>query len=87
MTTHAQVAATDRQRLNVRADLHGIRIAAVWQVLMPVARDIENVRITTDAQHGCADITISFWHASREMVKTIADRLATMSWVTGAALC
>ncbi|WP_094781117.1 hypothetical protein [Paraburkholderia ribeironis] len=87
MTTDAQVAATDRQRLNVRADLHEMRVAAVWQVLMPVARDIESVTITTDEQHKCADLTVSFSRAPREMVQTIAERLGTMSWVTGAALC
>ncbi|WP_087733050.1 hypothetical protein [Paraburkholderia piptadeniae] len=46
-----------------RADLHGMRVAALWQVLMPVARDIENVRITTDAQHEGAATAISFSHA------------------------
>ncbi|MBN3786074.1 hypothetical protein [Burkholderia sp. Ac-20353] len=87
MVIHAQEAAIERQRLNVRANLHSMRIAAVWQVLMPVAQDIENVTIATSQQHGCADITVSFSHAARERLQALADHIGKMSWVTDAALC
>ncbi|CAN0624428.1 conserved protein of unknown function [Burkholderia multivorans] len=87
MAIHAHEVASDRLRLNVRANLYCMRVTAVWQVLMPIARNIENVTISIGQPHGCAEIMVSFPHMPRDLLQAMADRLGKMSWVTDAALC
>lgn len=53
------LTATGRQ-ITVHTTSGGMRIAAVWQVLMPIAREIEHVRIATSSERGFEDVTISF---------------------------
>ncbi|WOD13958.1 hypothetical protein [Paraburkholderia kirstenboschensis] len=76
-----------RHQLTVRAKNHGLRVAAVWQVLMSVARDIENIRIAIDQSQGYEEITISFSRTSFESLKVMVDRLEKMSWVADIVLC
>ena len=87
MTHHAPGALPFSQpQLNVRAAMHSLRVAALWQVLMPFAREIGNVKISTERADGYADITISFVRAPTAALGAIADRLGAMTWVTNATL-
>ena len=48
MTHHApEPLAFSQPQLNVRAATHSLRVAALWQVLMPFAREIGNVTKAT----------------------------------------
>jgi hypothetical protein len=76
-----------RRELTVRAKIHGMRVAAVWQVLMSIAGDIENIRFATDQSQGYEEITISFSRTSFESLKVMVDRLEKMSWVADIVLC
>jgi hypothetical protein len=53
---------------------------------MPFAREIGNVKISTERTDGYADITISFVHAPSVALGAITDRLGAMTWVTNATL-
>ncbi|WP_168787400.1 hypothetical protein [Paraburkholderia aromaticivorans] len=79
--------AHNRRELTVRAEIYGMRVAAVWQVVMSIARDIENIRIATDQRHGYEQVTLSFARASFESLEAIADRLRQMPWVANTTLC
>lgn len=88
MTTQSPATSSaSGLRLIVRAKLRCMRVAAVWQVLMPIARHIESVGVATDQARGYEDITISFASLSSEALEAIVDRLETMPWVTDAVLC
>ena len=76
--------AFSQPQLNVRAAMHSLRVAALWQVLMPFAREIGNVKISTERADGYTDITISFTRAPSAAPDAIADRLGAMTWVTKA---
>jgi hypothetical protein len=76
-----------RRELTVRAKIHGMRVAAIWQVLMSIAQDIENIRIATDQNQGYEQITISFARTSFESLEAIVDRLKKMPWVADTVLC
>ena len=87
MTAYDQEApAVGQRQLHIRAEIHHMRVAAVWQVLMPFAREIGNVKISTEQADGYADITISFVRAPSAALGAIADRLGAMTWVTNATL-
>jgi hypothetical protein len=76
-----------RHRLVVRAALHGMRIAAIWQVLFPFSRNVETVAVTTPPGSGFEEVTIGLAQAQRELVETLIARFKSMSWVTSATLC
>jgi hypothetical protein len=76
-----------RHRLVVRAALHGMRIAAIWQVLFPFSRNVETVAVTTLPGSGFEEVTIALAQAQRELVDTLITRFKSMSWVTSATLC
>jgi len=66
--------------------MHSLRVATLWQVLMPFASEIGNVKISTKQADGYADITISFVRNSSAALGAITDQLCTMTWVTDATL-
>lgn len=79
--------ASGRHRLVVRAALHGMRIAAIWQVLMPISRNVEKVDVTTPPGGGFEEVTIALAQAQRELVDAMIARFRSMPWVTSATLC
>jgi len=78
--------ATGRQ-ITVCMRSGGMRVAAVWQVLMPVARDIERVRIVTNSERGFEDMTISFADSFSGSLNTILRKFEKMTCVATAELC
>jgi len=64
-----------------------MRVAAVWQVLMPIARDVERVRIVTSSERGFDDMTISFAKMFSGSLNTVLRQLKKMTWVATAELC
>jgi len=87
MTDYDQEAMAVGQRLlHIRAEIHHIRVAALWQVLMPFAGEIRNVKITTGHARDNADLTVSFEYVPLAALHIIADRLRVMTWVTGASV-
>jgi len=82
----ALLVATGHQ-ITVRTKTGGMRVAAVWQVLMPVARDIERVRIVTSSEGGFEAMTISFAETFTGSMNTVLGKLRKMTWVATAELC
>ena len=78
--------ATGHQ-ITVRTRSGGMRVAAVWQVLMPVARDIERVQIVANCERGFEDMTISFSGTSSGSLNTFLMQFEKMTWVVTAELC
>lgn len=76
-----------RHRLVVRAALHGMRMAAIWQVLLPFSRNVEKVDVTTLPGSGGEEVTIALAQAQRELVDAMIARFRSMPWVTSATLC
>ncbi|MDR6203989.1 hypothetical protein [Paraburkholderia graminis] len=74
-------------QITVRARSGGMRVAAVWQVLMPVARDIERVRIATSSERGFEDMAISFAGTFSGPLNTVLRQFEEMTWVATAELC
>jgi hypothetical protein len=81
-----QLTATSHQ-ITVRTRSGGMRVAAVWQVLMPVARDIERVRIATNSERGFEDMTISFAETFSGSLNAVLRQFEKMTWVATAELC
>jgi hypothetical protein len=79
--------ATVRHRLVVRARVQSMRIAAIWQVLLPFSRNVENVDITTFPDCGFEEVTIALVQTRPESLDSIVARFNNMSWVTSAELC
>ena len=45
MTAHFQeTLAVGQRELNVRAEINNMRVAALWQVLLPIAGEIRSVK-------------------------------------------
>ena len=87
LTPYDQEApAVGQRQLHIRAEIHHMRVAAVWQVLMPFAGEIRNVKITTGRARHHADFTVSFGCVPLASLHTLADRLRVMTWVTGASV-
>ncbi|TAM05327.1 MAG: hypothetical protein EPN70_08935 [Paraburkholderia sp.] len=82
----AALLTSTGHHITVRALSGGLRVAAVWQVLMPVARDIERVRIVANGKLGFEDMTISFAETFAGSLNTILGQLKKMTWVTTAKL-
>lgn len=78
--------ATGRQ-ITVRTRSGGIRVAAVWQVLMPLARDIERVQIVTNMERGFEVVTIWFTETFSGSLDTVLRQFERMTWVATAELC
>lgn len=78
--------ATGHQ-ITVRTRSGSMRVAAVWQVLMPVARDIERVQIVTNSERGSEDITIWFAETFSGSLNTVLRQFEKMTWVATAELC
>jgi hypothetical protein len=78
--------ATGHQ-ITVRTRSGGMRVAAVWQVLMPVARDVERVRIVTRSEYGFEDMTILFAETFSGSLNTVLGQFEKMTWVAIAELC
>ncbi|NPT34151.1 hypothetical protein [Paraburkholderia xenovorans] len=79
--------ASGSHRLVVRAALHGMRIAAIWQILLPFSRNVEEVAVTTRPGSGFEEVTIALAQAQTEWVDAMIARFRSMSWVTSATLC
>ena len=60
----APFTATGRQ-VTIRTSSDGLRGAAVWQMLMPLARNIKRVRVATHSEREFEDMTIRFARCSR----------------------
>ncbi|MEM5330409.1 hypothetical protein VSR34_27935 [Paraburkholderia sp. JHI2823] len=63
-----------------------MRIAALWQVLLPIAGEIRSVKISTAQTRDFADFTISFGCIPLAVLWAIVDRLGSMTWVTSVKL-
>jgi (p)ppGpp synthase/HD superfamily hydrolase len=79
--------AADRHRLVVRARVQDMRIAAIWQVLLPFSSNVENVDITTSPDTGFEEVAIALVQTRRESLDSIVARFNSMSWVTSTKLC
>jgi hypothetical protein len=87
MTVHDREAlAAGQPQLNIRAEIHNMRVAALWQVLMPFAGEIRNVEISTGQARDHADFTVSFGYVPLTALRAIANRLGDMTWVMGASV-
>jgi hypothetical protein len=80
------LTATGRQ-ITVRTGSGGMRVAAVWQVLMPVAHEVEDVRIVTSSERGFEDMTISFAETFSGSLHAVLRQFEKMTWVATAELC
>jgi hypothetical protein len=76
-----------RHQITVRTRSGGMRVAAVWQVLMPVARDVERVQIVTGSERGFEDMTISFAETFSGSLNAVLRQFEKMAWVATAELC
>lgn len=56
-----------------------MRVTAVWQVLMPVARDIERVQIVTSRERGFEDMSISFAATFSGSLNTVLRQFEKMA--------
>ena len=74
-------------RLIVRAHVKGLRIAAIWQVLLPFSRNVQKVSIVTLPQDGFEQVTIALHPTPREALDSIVTRFNDMPWVTSTILC
>ncbi|MFL9966918.1 hypothetical protein PQR02_39490 [Paraburkholderia sediminicola] len=74
-------------RLIVRARVQGMRIAGIWQVLLPFSRNIQKVNITTLPEDGFEQVTIALRPTPREVLDLIVTRFNNMPWVTSTTLC
>ncbi|MBC8746604.1 hypothetical protein OKW43_007172 [Paraburkholderia sp. WC7.3g] len=81
-----QLKATGHQ-ITVRTRRGDMRVAAVWQVLMPVADAIEHVRFTSSRKRDVEDMTIAFADRFSGSLSTVLSQFETMSWVAAAELC
>jgi hypothetical protein len=79
--------AEDRHRLIVRAHVEGIRIAAVWQVLLPFSRNVEHVGIKTFPERGFEEVEIALVQTGRDLLDSIVARFNGMSWVMSTTYC
>ncbi|KXU85466.1 hypothetical protein CI15_20045 [Paraburkholderia monticola] len=73
-------------QITVRTKRGGMRVAAVWQVLMPVAHAIEHVRITSNRKRDVEDMTIAFAERFSGSLQIILGQFKTMTWVAAAEL-
>jgi len=81
-----ELTATGHQ-IRVRTRSGGMRVTAVWQVLMPVACDVERVRIVANRERGFEDMTISFAETFSGSLNTVLRQFEKMAWVGTAELC
>jgi hypothetical protein len=58
-----------------------MRVAAVWQVLMPVAHEVERVQIVTRRERGFEDMTISFAETFAGSLNDVLRQFEKMPWV------
>ena len=79
--------AADRHRLVVRARIQDMRIAAIWQVLLPFSSNVENVDITTSQDSGFEEVAIALVRTRRDLLDSIVARFNNMSWVMSTKLC
>ncbi|WP_036021538.1 hypothetical protein [Paraburkholderia mimosarum] len=85
MTAHFQeTLAVGQRELNVRAEIDNMRVAALWQVLLPIAAEIRSVKISTAQNQDFVDFAISIDCMPFAALCTIVDRLGSMTWVTSA---
>ncbi|SEF12791.1 hypothetical protein SAMN02787142_7916 [Burkholderia sp. WP9] len=80
------LTATGHQ-ITVRTRSGGMRVAAIWQVLMPLACNIERVRIVTGSESGFEDMTISFAETFSGSLNAVLRQFEKMTWVATAELC
>ncbi|MFM0337104.1 hypothetical protein [Paraburkholderia fungorum] len=83
--TELQLPAMDsagRHRIVVRAGVDSMRIAAIWQVLLPFSSNVEKVDVATFPGNGFEEITIALAQAPCEWVDSIVERIKNMPWVT-----
>lgn len=83
----AHAHSPSHHRLIVRASARGMRIAAIWQVLLPFSPNVEKVHITTAPADGVEQATIALRQTPRESLDLIVTRLNKMPWVTSTTLC
>ncbi|MFM0719397.1 hypothetical protein PQQ73_24015 [Paraburkholderia strydomiana] len=81
------IRAADCHRLVVRARVQGIRVAAIWQVLLPFSRNVEHVDIKTFPDSGFEEVEIALVQTRRELLDSIVTRFNGMSWVMSTRLC
>jgi hypothetical protein len=81
------IRVADRHRLVVRAKVQGMRIAAIWQVLLPFSRNVEQVDIKTFPDSGFEEVEIALIQTRRELLESIVARFDNMSWVMSTRLC
>ncbi|NKJ46508.1 hypothetical protein CIC12_07080 [Burkholderia sp. SG-MS1] len=81
------IRAADCHRLVVRARVEGIRVAAIWQVLLPFSRNVKHVDIKTFPDRGFEEVEIALVQTRRELLDSIVARFNGMSWVMSTRLC
>jgi hypothetical protein len=81
------IRGADCHRLVVRARVQGIRVAAIWQVLLPFSRNVEHVDIKTFPDRGFEEVEIALVQTRRELLDSIVARFNGMSWVMSTRLC
>lgn len=74
-------------RLIVRAHVKELRIAAIWQVLLPLSPNVQKVSIVTLPHDGLEQVTIALRPTTREALDSIVTRFNDMPWVTSTILC
>lgn len=79
--------SASHHRLIVRAGARGMRIAAIWQVLLPFSPNVEKVNITSVPDDGFEQATIALRQTPRESLDLIVTRFNDMPWVTSTTLC
>ena len=84
---NARLLTGTSHQITVRTRSGGMRVAAVWQVLMPVARDIERVQIVANCERGFEDITIWFTETFSGSPNAVLRQFEKMTWVVTAELC
>ncbi len=83
----ASLATGTGHQITVRTRSGSMRVAAVWQVLMPVAHDVERVQIVTRSERGFEDMTISFAETFAGSLNDVLRKLEKMPWVAAVELC
>ncbi|MEC5409314.1 hypothetical protein VOM14_27565 [Paraburkholderia sp. MPAMCS5] len=82
----ATLLVPTHHQIKIQARSGGMRVTAIWQVLMPVAGDIERVQVAASRKHDFEDMTISFAKATTGSLGTVLARLKQMPWVSTAEL-
>jgi hypothetical protein len=83
----ASLATGTGHQITVRTRSGGMLVAAVWQVLTPVAHDVERVQIAARSERGFEDMTASFTETFAGSLNDVLREFEKMPWVATVELC